>query len=141
MKRRLLIPVFPAMLLASSAHAVELKPPQGLEYGGKSYQSTSSATIMERGSARLFYRYTNSNETKDQWISMVVVQFSPKLHLKDEAWARDIKAYFDASKPRPYYSIVNIGGNNFARYLNPPSDGQPSESSVMQFFLMAVVGK
>jgi hypothetical protein len=65
---------------------------------------------------------------------MVILQFSPHVHLKDEAWARDVKSYFDASSPRPYYNIVSIGGEPFAHYLNPPINGQPSESSVMRFF-------
>ena len=65
---------------------------------------------------------------------MVIIQFSPHVHLKHEAWAKDVKSYFDASNPRPYYNIDYIGGKPFARYMNPPVNGQPSESSVMRFF-------
>lgn len=134
MNKQLLVSALLAALAASLAHADELNPPQTLEYGGKSYQLTSAAKIAEPGSDRMFYRYTTSNETKDQWTSMVIIQFSPNVHLKDEAWARDVKSYFDASNPRPYYRIINIGGKPFARYLNPPVNGQPSESGVMRFF-------
>ena len=134
MNRQLLILALLAALAASLAHADELKPPQTLEYGGKGYQLTSAAKMAEPGGDRLFYRYTTGNETKDQWTSMVIIQFSPHVHLKDEDWARDVKSYFDASSPRPHYSIDSIGGEPFARYLNPPINGQPSESSVMRFF-------
>lgn len=134
MTKALLISALLVALAASLAHADELKPPQALEYGGRSYQLTSAAKMAESGGDRLFYRYTTGNETKDQWASMVIIQFSPHVHLKDEAWAKDVKSYFDASNPRPYYNIGVIGGKPFARYLNPPVNEQPSESSVMRFF-------
>lgn len=134
MTRALLISALLASLAASLAHADELKPPQSLEYGGKSYLLTSAAKMAEPGGDRLFYRYTTGNETKDQWTSMVIIQSSPHVHLKDEAWAKNVKSYFDASNPRPYYNIVAIGGKPFARYLNPPVNEQPAESSVMRFF-------
>jgi hypothetical protein len=134
MNRIFLISVLLAVLATSLAHADELKPPQTLEYGGKSYQLTSAAKMAETSGDRLFYRYTSGNETKDQWTSMVIIQFSPHVHLKDEAWAKNVKSYFDASNPRPYYRIDSIGGNPFARYLNPPTNERPSESSVMRFF-------
>lgn len=134
MNRHLLISASLASLLASPVHADELKPPQTLEYGNKSYQLASSDKIAEPGGNRLFYRYTTDNETKDQWTSMVVIQFAPHVHLKDEAWAKDVQSYFDASRPRPYYNIVSMGGTPATRYMNPPSNGQPTESSVMRFF-------
>jgi hypothetical protein len=134
MKKQHLILALLAALAAPIACADELKPSQALEYGGKSYQLTSSAKMEEPGGYRLFYRYTTGNETKDQWTSMVIVQFSPHVHLKDEAWAKDVQSYLHASSPRPYYRIDSIGGKPFARYLNPPVNGQPSESSVMRFF-------
>jgi len=110
-----------------------LSPPKTLEYEGKSYELTSTAKMAEPSGNRLFYGYTTNNETKDQWTTMVIVQFSSQHHLNDAAWAKDLKSYFDASTPRPFYNIVNIGGQPFARYLNPPSNGQPSESGVMRF--------
>ncbi len=132
MVRRFFISVLLTANAASLAHAEELKPPQTLEYGGKSYQLTSAAKMAEGN--KLFYRYTTGNETKDQWTSMVIIQYSPHVHLKEEALAKDVKSYFDASSPRPYYSIDFIGGKPFARFLNPPISGQLSESSVMRFF-------
>lgn len=108
-----------------------------IHYGGKSYRLTSAATAAEPGGDRWFYRYTTGNETKDQWASMVImviIQFAPHMQLKNLAWAKDVKAYFDASNPRPHYRIESVGGNPFARFLNPPVNGQPSESSVMRYF-------
>lgn len=116
------------------AYANELMPPKKLEYGDKSYKLTSAAKILEPHGERLLFRYTTDNETKDQWTSMVIIQFSPRTHLKDETLAKDIKSYYDASSPRPYYSIDFIGGKPFARHLNPPINDQLSESSVMRFF-------
>ncbi len=135
MSRPFFIPGLLALLVTSIAHADDLKPPQTLEYGGKNYQLTSAAKTVETGGDRLFYRFTTGNETKDQWTSMVIIQFSPHVHLKDEAWAKNLKSYFDASNPRPYYRINSIGGGSFARYLNPPNNEYTSESSVMRFFL------
>lgn len=134
MTRKLLVSALLAALVGPLVHADELTPPQTLEYGNKNYQLTSAAKMAEPVGDRLFYRYTTGNETKDKWTSMVIIQYSRHVHLKDEAWAKDVKSYFDASNPRPYYRIDSIGGKPFARYLNPPIDGQPSESSVMRFF-------
>lgn len=130
---KLFISTLLPLLTASLTHAGELKPPQTVEYGGKSFLLTSAAKMAEPGGDRLFYRYTIGNEPKEQWSSMVIIQFASHVHLKDELWARDLKSYFDASNPRPYYRIDSIGGRPFARYLNPAVNGQPSDSSVMRF--------
>ena len=135
MNRLLLILALLTVFTVPVAYADEFKQPQTLEYGGKSYHLSSAAKMAEPGGDRLFYRYTTDNETKDQWTSMVIIQFAPHVHLKDEAWAKDVKSNFDAGNPRPYYRIDSIGGKPFARYLNPPANGQPTESSVMRFFL------
>ena len=137
MKKLSFISTLLVALATSVAHAdglAQLKPPQALEYAGKNYQLTSSTMIAESNGNRLFYHYTTGNETVDQWTSQVIIQFAPHVHLKGEAWANDVKAYFDASDPRPYYRIDSIGGNPFARHLNPPINENPSESSVMRFF-------
>ena len=137
MKKLSFISTLLVALATSVAHAdglAQLKPPQALEYEGKNYQLTSSTMIAESNGNRLFYHYTTGNETLDQWTSQVIIQFAPHVHLKGEAWANDVKAYFDASDPRPYYRIDSIGGNPFARHLNPPINENPSESSVMRFF-------
>lgn len=134
MNRQPLIAALLATLTFLPAHTGELKPPQALEYGGKNYQLTSAAKMGEPGGDRLFYRYTTGNETQSQWTSMVIIQFAPHVHLEGEAWARDVKSYFDASNPRPYFNISSIGGKPFVRYLNRPVDGQPSEASAMRVF-------
>lgn len=128
------VTAFVVALFTPLAHSYDLKPPQILEYGNKSYQLSSAAKIPEQTGDRMFYRYTTGDETKDQWTSMIIVQFSPNFHLKNEAWAKDLKSYFDASKPRPYYGIEFFGGKPFARYMNPPINGQLSESSIMRFY-------
>lgn len=141
MKNQLLTSALLATLIASLAHADELKLPQTLEYGGRNYQLTSAAKIAEPGGDRLFYRYTTGSETKEQWTSMVIIQSAPHMKLKDLAWAKDLKAYFDASDPRPLYRIGLIGGTPFARYLNPTANGQLSESSVMRYVWESCAGQ